>query len=875
MTGKSLGVVKTTPMMVQFQQLKAAHENSLLFFRMGDFYELFFEDAEKAADALDIALTKRGKHEGQDIPMCGVPVHSAESYLERLIRHGHKVAICEQMEDPAQARKRPGKTIVRRDVVRVVTPGTITEDSLLESGKHNYLAALAVSPRTGGIAWVDISTGTFRTCAIDVKEAGTAIARIDPGELLVTDEAMVQEAIAGQIEPWKSRISVADLSSFATIPAEKRLLEHFGIASLDAFGDFSRQEIAAAGAVLDYLQLTQKGLLPRLDPPVHEVTGSHLQIDQATRRNLELIQTLDGARKGSLLHAIDRTVTGPGARLLADRLAAPLAEIGAIRRRLQEVAALAGHAIISGDIRHQLRQAPDLARALSRLALGRGGPRDLAALARGLQVARELKSRLSDAEEPIARLVEEIDPLPALAAKLANTLDEQPPLLARDGGFVRSGASSELDELRQLRDQGRQLIAALEARLRDEHGIASLKIRHNNMLGYYIEVTATHRAKVPETFIQRQSMSGATRYSITELAELEQRIASAAEKAVALELEIFDDLLKLALADGMPISRNASALAALDVATGLAALAVEQDLSAPEITDGIEFDVIDGRHPVVEQSLKQAQEPFVANSCKLEDGMSLWLLTGPNMAGKSTFLRQNALIAVMAQIGSFVPAKSARIGVVDRLFSRVGAADDIARGRSTFMVEMVETATILNQATAKSLVILDEIGRGTATYDGLSIAWAVVEYLHEVNRCRGLFATHYHELTALAAKLDRLSPHFVRVKEWQGEVIFLHEVAPGSADRSYGIHVAKLAGLPKSVIKRAGAVLKRLEKGEAKSAPSELADDLPLFRAAIEQVEIQTEPSLAQRKLAEIDPDALTPREALQQLYELKKLLPD
>lgn len=872
MTEKTLGAVKTTPMIAQFQQLKASHEDSLLFFRMGDFYELFFEDAEKAADALDIALTKRGKHEGQDIPMCGVPVHAADTYLERLIRHGHKVAICEQMEDPAEAKKRPGKSIVRRDVVRIVTPGTITEDSLLDAGRHNYLAAITTNKNESGIAWVDISTGNFRSSTVAVAEIGMVLSRIDPGEILLTRDLATRDELATQIEAWQGRLSFVEPSSFATITGERRLLDHFGIASLDAFGDFSRIEIAAAGALLDYLQLTQKGLLPRLDPPSHETTANHLQIDQATRRNLELNQTLEGNRKGSLLAAMDRTVTGAGARLLADRLAAPLAEARAIQIRLQDVAALVSDADTCGDIRRLLRQAPDLARALSRLAIGRGGPRDLRSIARGLEIAGQLKSSLALGHPIVARLVVEIEPLPALSGKLIDMIDDQPPLLARDGGFLRTGASADLDELRQLRDQSRQLIAALETSLRDQHGIPSLKIRHNNMIGYYIEVTATHLAKVPERFIQRQSMAGATRYSIAELADLEQRIASAADQAVVLELEIFEDLQGMVLADGLAISRTAAALAAIDVTTGLAQLAIEQDLVAPIIDGSVDFDIVDGRHLVVEQALKAKRETFVANQCRLQEQSSLWLLTGPNMAGKSTFLRQNALIVVMAQMGAFVPATSARIGVVDRLFSRVGAADDIARGRSTFMVEMVETATILNQATVRSLVILDEIGRGTATYDGLSLAWAVVEYLHEVSRCRGLFATHYHELTALAARLDRLSPHFVRVKEWQGDVIFLHEVALGSADRSYGIHVAKLAGLPKPVIKRAQAVLKRLEQGEAKSPPVLLADDLPLFSAALESAATTPIKSPVLDRLKEIDPDQLTPRDALELLYELKKL---
>jgi len=876
MTDRPLGAIKTTPMMAQYQELKAAHEDTLLFFRMGDFYELFFEDAERAAEALDIALTKRGKHAGEDIPMCGVPVHAADGYLERLIRRGHKVAICEQMEDPAEARKRPGKSIVKRDVIRIVTPGTLTEDSLLDAARHNFLAAIAIQRGEVGVAWVDISTGNFWTTTSTAAELGAVLARIEPGELLLDERSARADPLAEALAPWRDRFSRLDASSFQSIGGERRLCQHYGVAGLDAFGDFSRAETGAAGALLDYLHLTQKGLLPRLDPPRRHRTDHHLQIDHATRRNLELLRSLDGARQGSLLAAIDRTVTGPGARLLAERIAAPLADADAIQQRLSQVAALVDDAELRQGLRRLLRQAPDLARALSRLAIDRGGPRDVAAIAHGLDVARQMRGELLAGEPAVAAIAREIVPLDDLAASLAGMLVEQPPLQARDGGFVASGADPALDELRALRDRSRQHIAELEAKLRAETGIGSLKIRHNNMLGYYLEVTATHRAKVPDSFVQRQSMATATRYTTTELAGLEQRIASAADKALKLEMTIFEDLRRQVLAEGNAIASTAAILATVDATAGLAELAAEQRYVAPVISEGLDFQITEGRHPVVEQALMRAQDSFVPNDTELEDGQSLWLLTGPNMAGKSTFLRQNALITIMAQAGSFVPASAAKLGIVDRLFSRVGAADDIARGRSTFMVEMVETATILNQATERSLVILDEIGRGTATYDGLSLAWAVVEHLHDVNRCRGLFATHFHELTALATRLDRLASHHVKVKEWQGEVIFLHEVGVGAADRSYGIHVARLAGLPKPVLCRAEDVLKRLEAGEARSAPVQLAEDLPLFRAALERTAARPaeEPTSAiEELLRSTDPDSLSAREALDLLYRLKAML--
>ena len=526
-------------------------------------------------------------------------------------------------------------------------------------------------------------------------------------------------------------------------------------------------------------------------------------------------------------------------------------------------------------VRGTLRRCPDLGRALGRLALARGGPRDLLAVAQGLEQAGELRDRIA-AEPALRAIAARLEPHTALCRLLLDALEPEAPLLARDGGFVRAGRIAELDELRTLRDQSRRHIAALEERYRGETGIGSLKIRHNNLLGYFIEVPAAHAARVPPGFVQRQGMAGAVRYSTAELAALESRIATAAERALALEIELFEELRQAVLASSETVAGTAAALAELDLCAGLATLATEQRYVRPLVDDSDTFLIRGGRHPVVEQSLARSSQSFVANDCDLGPNASLWLLTGPNMAGKSTYLRQNALIAIMAQLGSFVPAAKAHIGVVDRLFSRVGAADDLARGRSTFMVEMVETAGILNLAGPRSLVILDEIGRGTATYDGLSLAWAVVEHLHEVNRCRALFATHFHELTALAAKLPRLACHTLRVKEWRGEVVFLHEVAPGTADRSYGIHVARLAGLPEPVLRRATAVLKRLEQGEARSAAGALADDLPLFAAMLREPSpsaVSAGPSPVERLLADIDPDRLTAKEALDLVYRLKKCL--
>ncbi len=869
---------RTTPMIAQYQALKAEHPECLLFFRLGDFYELFFEDAQAAAPALDIALTKRGRQGDDDIPMCGVPVHSAEGYLERLIRQGFKVAICEQTEDPAVAKRRGAKAIVQRAVVRVVTPGTLTEDSLLEARRNNFLAALAQRQGALALAWLDISTGDFLTEPLTGGGLPAALARVEPGELLVPDALFHAEALAPALADWRQRLSPLADREFDSVNGERRLKACFGVEALDGFGSFERAELGACGALIGYVELTQKGRVPRLAPPRRVMPGSQMVIDGATRRNLELLSSLTGERQGSLLAAVDRTVSGAGGRLLAARLAAPLAEVAPIRRRLDAVEALLDRPELRQELRAALRRCPDLARALSRLSLGRGGPRDLAAIRQGLQAAATIRARLLADDTPLSPSGQALGEHGALQALLGAALADELPLLARDGGFIRAGWQPELDHQRGLRDQVRRHIAALERRIQSETGIGSLKIRHNGLLGYYIEVTATHRAKVPAQFIQRQSMANATRYSTAELAELESQVANAGERALALELELFQGLCDEVQAAAEAIAQTARVLARLDVAAGFAELAAEERYVRPEIEDGRQFLIQGGRHPVVEQALARQAARFIANDADLSEQRRLWLLTGPNMAGKSTFLRQNALIAVLAQVGSFVPAERAVIGVIDRLFSRVGAADDLARGRSTFMVEMVETAAILNQATPASLVILDEIGRGTATFDGLSIAWAVVEHLHEVNRCRGLFATHYHELTALAARLPQLACRTMRVKEWQGEVVFLHEVGEGAADRSYGIHVARLAGLPQAVLARAEQVLHRLEQGEAKSAPAVLAEDLPLFAAA-QQRAAGPPPAPAvlaplQVALAAVEPDQLSPREALDLVYRLKGLLP-
>jgi len=874
-----------TPSMRQYFDIKGAHPDALLFFRMGDFYELFFEDAVTAAAALDIALTKRGKHEGEDIPMCGVPVHSAEGYLARLTKTGLSIAICEQMETPAEAKKRGSKSVVRREVVRLVTPGTLTEESLLDARAANHLLAYAETKDAAALARVDISTGEVAVAAVSPGTLGMELARLSPSEILVSEKAY-QAWIAGDggtlpLLESAARVTPLGSASFDSVSAEKRLRDLYRVGSLEGFGAFDRSQLAALGALVDYIAITQKGALPHLRPPRAEAAGTVMRIDGATRRNLELVEGTGGGRAGSLLATIDRTVTGGGARLLAGRIAAPLTEPQRIAARLDTVALFREDAALTEDLRAMLKAAPDIARALSRLSLDRGGPRDLAALRDGLDAATAIAIRLEALHDPpahVARAETMLVGHDALVEALRAALVGEPPMLARDGNFIAENWDRALDETRALRDDSRLVIRDLETRLKTETGLTALKVKFNGVLGYFIEVPAQHGEALTQdpAFIHRQTMANAMRFTTPELADLDTRIAQAGAKAQERELAIFEDLRGRTLAQAEAISATAQALSVLDVAAALGDLAASGGWVRPRVDEGDAFRIEAGRHPVVEAALTREAENFVANDIDLNDDR-LWMLTGPNMAGKSTFLRQNALIAVLAQAGCFVPAKSAHIGVVDALFSRVGASDDLARGRSTFMVEMVETATILNQSTARSLVILDEIGRGTATFDGLSIAWAVLEHLHDINGCRGLFATHYHELTELAARLARARNAAMKVAEWEGDIVFLHEVELGAATRSYGVQVARKAGLPVAVIERARDVLERLEKGDAKGGEARIraiVDDLPLFAAVAATASSKGDAGSSEldKAMEAVDPDALTPREAHEALYRLKAL---
>jgi DNA mismatch repair protein MutS len=881
-----------TPMMAQYLEIKAAHADYLLFYRMGDFYELFFDDAVKASAALDIALTKRGRHLGNDIPMCGVPVHAAEQYLEKLIRKGFRVAICEQIEDPAEARRRGPKAVVGREVVRLVTPGTLTEESLLEARASNLLAAVGRAGGESALAIADMSTGDFQVWAISPAEFAAEIARVAPREILAPDTLLTDAEFAEQLRLLGPALTPLPARNFDSVSAERVLKALYRVAALEGLGTFTRAELSAAGALVGYLELTQKGKLPALRILSSCAQDSRMSIDAATRRNLELLETLSGTRAGSLLAVIDCTVTSSGARELANRLSSPLTEVKEIAARHDAVALFVGERELRESLRDHLRRAPDIARALARLSLERGNPRDLGALRDGIRAGRCLREALALLDDPLkpasgeAALAREtvsrsLVQLSAFGERLEQLLVAEPPALGRDGGYIVQGAHAPLDEARSLRDESRRVIAGLETRYRGESGIPALRIRHNGILGYFIELTPVNADRLAasptrELFRHRQTIGGAVRYTTDELASLATRIAEAGERALALERELFDSLAGEAARNSEALLALAGAIAVLDVAVALAELAERERLVRPRIDESLSFDIRRGRHPVVESALVQSHSgSFVPNNCNLsrEGGGRIWLVTGPNMAGKSTFLRQNALIAILAQMGAFVPAESAHLGIVDRLFSRVGAADDLARGRSTFMVEMVETAAILNRATEKSLVILDEIGRGTATFDGLAIAWAAVEHLHTVNRSRALFATHYHELTALAGRLDAIACVTMRVSEWKDTIVFLHEVTRGAADRSYGIHVAKLAGLPQAVVARAEEVLRALEEGREGHKPLARIDDLPLFFAARSEAPQQKRTSAVEEKLAAILPDSLTPKAALELLYELKSLL--
>ncbi|MDC0108629.1 DNA mismatch repair protein MutS [Amylibacter sp.] len=873
-----------TPMIAQFLKIKSEYPDALLFYRMGDFYELFFDDAIAAARALDISLTKRGKHLGEDIPMCGVPHHASENYLLTLIRKGFRVAVCEQLESPAEAKARGSKSVVNRGVVRLVTSGTLTEESLLSARENNYLSAFAILRDESAFAWVDVSTGDFHVQNCPRISFGPMLAQLNPAEILISESNY--ENFLEQTKEFGSTLTSLSPASFDSTSGIKRLCDLFKVNSIDGFGSFSRSEISALGAIIDYLEITQKGKLPALKIPIKENLENFVQIDSSTRRNLELTQTLSGSKNGSLLCVIDRTVTGPGARLLEKRLSSPSTCIKTITPRLDSIDVFKSNNMLRMEIQNTLKQTADMERAFLRISLDRGGPRDFLAIRDSLEKGQDLSKSLINLN---SNLIEEAEKNltgnEKIIALLKDVFSDSAPLLARDGGFIRSGFNVQLDDIKKLRDDGRQIISSMQAQFSSMTGIGSLKIKYNNVLGYFIETPATHAKKMlgeefSNTFIHRQTTANAVRFTTLELSEIETKILNAGGRALSLELEIFEQTKIKILEFSENILLAAKALAEIDLAVALADIAVSENWCRPKLDTSRKFKIIEGRHPVVEAALqKEPSGVFIANNCDLSAGSNgdkpIWLLTGPNMAGKSTFLRQNAIIALMAQIGSFVPAESAEIGIIDQLFSRVGASDDLARGRSTFMVEMVETAAILNQAGENALVILDEIGRGTATYDGLSIAWATLENLHNINKCRALFATHYHELTGLTVSLPGLMNATVSVREWEGDIIFLHEVRKGAADRSYGVQVAKLAGIPQTVINRATEVLEKLENNDQGGKTQTLIDELPLFNISPSNLVKPDTTSSVEIELKSIHPDELTPKDALSLIYKLKAFLKD
>ena len=855
-------------MMAQYLALKEEVGSDLLFYRMGDFFELFFDDAKIAAAVLDISLTSRGEHEGEPIPMCGVPVHSAEGYLARLIRAGHRVAIAEQTETPEQAKARGSKALVGRAIVRFVTAGTLTEDALLDSRCANLLAAIGEAAGQCAVAAADISTGRLEVVTVGAGGVEAELARIGASEVIARPG--MAERISGS-HPFESR-------GFESGRAEEDICRHFGVKTVESFGAFSRAELSAIGGLLAYLEHVGKGRMPFLAAPVRAGAHDHLAIDPATRESLEIVATATGQRAGSLLATVDRTVTGAGARLLASDLSAPLMDQASIEARLDLVRWFHDDGPLREGVRARLRALPDLGRALGRIAIGRGSPRDLSQLRDALDGGRVLRERLGaipDRPALLDELLPACDGHGALVDRLSQALVAAPPTETAHGGYIADGYDQALDELRRMAGDGRRAIAALEARYREQTGISALKIRHNGVLGYHVEVPARHADQLmagDSGFTHRQTLAGVVRFNSVDLHEQASRVTQAGAHALAAEAAHFEDLVAQALESRAAIAATADALARIDVAAALAERAVEGGWARPLFADEPCVEIEGGRHPVVEAALAKTGTAFVANDCTLTPDNRLWLVTGPNMGGKSTFLRQNALIVILAQAGSFVPARSARLGLVDRLFSRVGASDNLARGRSTFMVEMIETAAILAQATERSFVILDEVGRGTSTYDGLAIAWAVVEAIHDANACRCLFATHYHELTRLSERLSALSLHNVRAREWQGDLVLLHEVAEGPADRSYGIAVARLAGISPPVLARAKAVLAKLEAGKAQTGGIAAGlDDLPLFAATM-AAEPEPAADPLRDKLDEVDADSLTPREALELVYALKQL---
>ena len=876
---------KTTPMMEQFFSIKKEYPNALLFYRMGDFYELFFEDAIKASDALNITLTTRGKHLEQAIPMCGVPAHSADNYLLSLIKQGFKVAICEQMESPSDAKKRGYKAIVNRDVVRLVTPGTLTEETLLNAREYNFLSAFSEIRGSCALAWVDISTGDFHVKSFKKSHLGDLLSRLAPKEILVSESS--KESLLEKLFDLKPTITPLANLMFESSSANRRLINFYNVNTLEGFGNFNRVEMSVLSAILEYLNLTQKGILPILKTPIREPREGSLNIDSFTRKNLELTLSLSGEKAGSLLNIINKTVTAAGARMLESRLSNPSTNIELIKNRQDDVQCFVDHHKLRKNTQKNLSHILDIERGLMRLSLNRSNPRDLKAISNGLIYSEKIFKEINSVKEAnfLSFNTNSLSGHNAIIDTIENALIDNPPTNFKEGGFIKPGFDSALDNERKLRDDGKKLLTELQINLSERCKIPTLKIKFNNVLGFFIEVSARHSKHLlspphSELFIHRQTTANSIRFTTNELTETESKILNAENKAIERESYIFEQIQKEILKNAKEILVTAKSISEIDVICSLSSTADAKNWCKPRVDKTTSFEIIGGRHPVVESSLQEnTKHNFIPNNCNLtcdKDTANIWLITGPNMAGKSTFLRQNAILVVLAQMGSFVPASSAHIGIVTKLFSRVGASDDLARGHSTFMVEMVETAAILNQADERSLVILDEIGRGTATHDGLSIAWATLEHLHEQNRCRALFATHYHELASLSKKLNGITNATVSIKEFKEEIIFLYEVVLGFVDRSYGVQVAKLAGMPRSVLMRANQVLSALNSTDQKNTPNTIKtlETLPLFEQSMANTQLTKKTtSEIETQLENTDPDGMTPKEALDLIYKLKEML--
>jgi DNA mismatch repair protein MutS len=883
-----------TPMMQQYLEIKAQYQECLLLYRMGDFYELFFDDAIIASKILDIALTKRGKTDSQDIPMCGIPFHALDNYLPRLIKAGHKAAICEQMESPEEAKKRGSKAVVKRDIIRIVTPGTITEENLLDARHSNYLISIVEHGAHLTLAWLELSTGEFITSStLSIDQLAIELSRTQPKEILLSDKLYSQENIRSMLAEWKTHITTQVNSFFDEKRCEQKLCSFYQVSTIKSFGNFTGAQIAACGSIIEYLSITQKDSITRLSPPRIIHNNDIMIIDASTRRNLEITHTTSGEFKGSLLHSIDYTITNGGSRLLYHTINSPITSSALINERLDAVEFLVRERTLRNNIRNQLKSIADIERALSRLLLERGGPRDLVIIKTSLISASIICELMIEHEASMPNMLKNhmhnLCGHAAIINLLQEAIKDEVGMLARDGGFIKPEFHPRLAELSNLGNDSKQKLEELRERYRQQTGITNLKIEQNNVIGFYIEVTHQNASKLQNNhdFIHRQTMVSGVRYTTIELKNLETEIINSKDSILNLELEIFKDIMQEIIKTSEQIFATAKALASIDLYSSFAELSDSKGYIRPTVDESLEFIIEQGRHPVVEQNLNI---DFIANNCTLSPRQNLWLITGPNMAGKSTFLRQNAIITILAQSGCFIPATKAHIGVVDRVFSRVGAADDLARGLSTFMVEMVETATILNQATNRSLVILDEIGRGTATYDGLAIAWSCLEHIHNKIKCRTLFATHYHELTSLTEILPALRCYTIKVKEWQDKIIFLHQITEGKASKSYGIHVAKLAGIPDLVINRASQILNSLDNNAKQHQVFKVDNGLPLFEyqnmmqkdnidknCAPKQV--NNEQSASQDKgteiismLLSIDLDATTPKQALEELYKLKEL---